>query len=300
MTPELLGGRIALLDGATGTELARRGFDVAVPGWSASALVHAPELVRTIHADYVAAGADMVTANTFRTHARNVARAGFRQSAGELTTLAVELAREAAGHALVAGSQAPLEDCYSPQLIPPDAELRDEHRAHARNLADAGADLILIETMPTIREAAFASEAARDTGLPFLVSFVCNAEPAGRLLSSESLADAAKAVLPFKPAGVLVNCLAAAVVTPLLRVLRAAVPGTVIGAYANTGERPPGGEWIATSATDPQAYARFAADWLEAGATLIGGCCGTTPDHIAEMEPLVADGFRRNRTEPSG
>lgn len=282
-----------LLDGPTGTELSRRGYDVNVPGWSASALVHAAELLRSIHADYVAAGAALITANTFRTHARNVEQAALGQSAAELTNHAVRLAREAAGgRALIAGSQAPLEDCYSPHLVPPDSELRGEHRSHAHNLAAAGADLILIETMSTIREAVAASEAARETGLPFFVSFVCRADPAGRLLSGESLADAARAILPHGPTALLINCLPAPAAAQLLPQLRAAAPDLPLGVYANTAQLQPDGRWTDTPATDPAIYARHAADWLAAGAKIIGGCCGATPAHIAAL----ADQPRQLRT----
>lgn len=280
----LRSGPPVLLDGATGTELARRGFDVSVPGWSAAALVQAPRLVHGIHADYVAAGAEILTANTFRTHARNVSRAGFRRSAAELTTLAVELARAAAAAGvLVAGSQAPLEDCYSPQRTPGEVELRDEHRAHARNLAEAGADLILIETMNTIREAAAAAQAARDTSLPFLVSFVCTNDPQARLLSGEPLADAVRAVVPHGPAAVLVNCVAAPAVAAILKTLRSAAADIPCGAYANTASRESAGRWIETPAADPAAYADHAAGWIAVGAALIGGCCGTTPEHTAQL-----------------
>ncbi|MCC6642745.1 MAG: homocysteine S-methyltransferase family protein, partial [Deltaproteobacteria bacterium] len=85
-----------ILDGALGTELERRGVPSALPLWSAHALLERPDLVRAIHAEYVAAGAEILTANTFRTQERTLARAGFGARAAELTALAVRLAREAA------------------------------------------------------------------------------------------------------------------------------------------------------------------------------------------------------------
>src|SRR5262245_41106780 len=109
----LAGTQPILLDGATGTELNRRGVDTSLPLWSAAALLRAPEVVRQIHADYVASGAQAITANTFRTHERNLRASGLadaRRLASELTAQAVALARSAAGAlAWVAGSQAPLE-----------------------------------------------------------------------------------------------------------------------------------------------------------------------------------------------
>jgi homocysteine S-methyltransferase len=275
-----------LLDGATGTELARRGVNVEVPEWSATALLFAQSVLRQVHADYVATGAEIVTANTFRTHARNLATIGLADRAAELTRRAVDIAREAArGRAWVAGSQAPLEDCYTPAAVPPDDELDREHAEMAENLAAAGVDLILVETQNTIREAVAAARAALDTGLPVCVSFVCDA--GGRLLSGESVSDAALAVLPFHPAAVLVNCLPADAALAAVEELRAACGGIPFGAYANVGYADPDRGWVKTAARQPDVYGKYAEAWLDAGAAIIGGCCGTTPEHIRWLHRLI-------------
>src|SRR5512146_2033834 len=96
---QLATGNALLLDGATGTELQRRGVDTSLPLWSARALLEAPEVLRAIHADYIAAGADILTTNTFRTHRRTLTRAGLGERTHELTQLAVKIAREAAQQA---------------------------------------------------------------------------------------------------------------------------------------------------------------------------------------------------------
>jgi homocysteine S-methyltransferase len=275
-------GPPVLLDGATGTELARRGVSVDGPAWSAAALLTHPQIVRQIHEEYAAAGAEIVTANTFRTHARNLGNLGSQRSAQEVAAAAVRLAREATGEqALVAGSLAPLEDCYHPERTPPVRELEREHAAAAEALAAAGADLVLVETQPTIREGFIAAQAASATGLPVLVSFVCAAN--GRLLSGESLRSAAEAVLPLNPRGILVNCLPVDAVAEAISVLRAACGELAVGAYANAGLRDPDGKWIATSYSAADCYAAAALDWVAQGARIIGGCCGTSPAHIAAL-----------------
>src|SRR5262245_15796199 len=150
----LASGPPLLVDAAMGTELQRRDADTRLPLWSAATLVRDPELVWTIHSDEVFAGADILTANTFRTHARNLEKGGLADRAGELGALAVQLAHQAAAtpgrDIFVAGSLSPLEDCYRPDLVPDDASLEREHGAQARFLADAGVDLILAETHNTI------------------------------------------------------------------------------------------------------------------------------------------------------
>ena len=275
-----------LLDGATGTEIARRGIDVDCPEWSCGALLTAPEVVRDVHAAYVAARAEVLTANTFRTHARSLRTAGLADRAAELTRVAVELARDAAGDAAwVAGSQATLEDCYSPELTPPDAELEREHGQMSANLALADVDAILVETQNTIREARIAARSAIGTGLPVLVSFVCGRD--GRLLSGEFLREAARELGSLGPDALLVNCLPADAVSRALMELRAAGAGLPIGAYANVGFADQRGQWVMTESVEPECYARMAAQWVGSGARIVGGCCGTTPEHIISLRQVI-------------
>ena len=291
----LAAGPPLLLDGATGTELERRGAPAALPLWSAHALRHRPELVARIHADYVAAGAEIVTANTFRTQARTLGRAGLdAQGARELCAAAISLARGAADAApdgrevWVAGSMPPLEDCYRPDLVPEAAALAREHAEHARHLAEGGADLLLVETMNTIREALAATRAAQSTGLPVWVSFACDG--AARLLSGEPLAEALAAAGALAPELVGVNCLPPAAVETSLRIL--AERGRPFGVYANLGA-PGGGGAKRRHECAPAAFAAHALRWCAAGARAIGGCCGTQPDHIRAIREALA------RVQPS-
>ncbi|MCS5637780.1 MAG: homocysteine S-methyltransferase family protein, partial [Myxococcota bacterium] len=146
-------GPTLLLDGALGTELERRGCPAGLPLWSTHGLLEAPELVAEIHGDYARAGAEILTANTFRTQRRTLERSGASQGSlgprdAELTQQAVDLARRGAGCVdrpiWVAGSAPPLEDCYRPDRVPEDRDLEREHSIHMENLANAGVDLVLI------------------------------------------------------------------------------------------------------------------------------------------------------------
>jgi homocysteine S-methyltransferase len=228
----------------------------------------------------------VITANTFRTHARTLAHAGMQKRAAELTKLAVSIARDAADDRVwVAGSQSPLEDCYTPGLVPDDAALDREHHLMAENLAEAGVDLILAETQNTVREAVATCRAAAATGVPSFVSLVCGTD--SRLLSGETITSAVEAVRPFSPVALLLNCLPADSALKPLRGLQAAADGIPVGIYANVGRPNAAQGWVNTDAVDPQAYSRYAADWLSAGAKLIGGCCGTTPEHIRALKRLI-------------
>ena len=269
-----------ILDGATGTELERRGVSTRLPLWSADALVRAPELVERIHRDYADAGAEALTANTFRTQRRTLAREGLGDRAAALTALAVRLAREAAASSSsnpwVLGSDPPLEDCYRPDLVPDEAALANEHAEHCENLAAAGVDAILCETHNSLREARASARAASATGLPVLVSFVC--WEGATLLSGERLADAVAAVQTVRPAALLVNCLPPSNVMACLEVLTGA--GIAFGAYANLGAPDDAIGFRRHESVSPRGFAAAAVEWVAAGARLVGGCCGTTPGHI--------------------
>ena len=273
-----------LLDGATGTELYRRGVDISLPLWSARAILEAPKTLLQIHVDYLRAGADIITANTFRTHRRNLKQAGLGERAQQLTRRAVEIARRAiestGSRALVAGAIAPLEDSYSPQRTPPAATLAVEHSVMANCLAACGVDALLVETMNSVREAVAATRAAVATGRPTLASVMCARD--GRLLSGEPLATAAKALTALQPDALLINCVPAPELHRPLTTLRAHT-SLPVGAYGNVGYLNNDGNWMQTDAVQPEAYAAYARHWREAGAMLIGGCCGTTPAHIAAL-----------------
>lgn len=287
----LTSGPPLVLDGATGTELHRRGVDTALPLWSARALITSPGVLTDIHADYARAGADVLTADTFRTNRRTLDRAGLSTEVQTLTARAIELARAGAKRGApgreiqVAGSLAPVEDCYSPELTPPDHELVAEHTELAQTLAAVGADLILVETMPTIREARIATQAALATGLPVLVGFCCRSDH--HLFSGESVTEAAQAILPLGPAALMINCTPSRTIRWPLAELRTAAPNTPLGAYANIGHTDDIVGWTDTGDVSPAQYAGLGLDWLGLGARLVGGCCGTRPAHIAALRAAL-------------
>jgi len=282
-----------VLDGATGTELARRKVDTRGTLFSAEALLSPAglEALRDVHDAYIKAGAQVITANTFRTNPR---KAGARWR--ELTELAVGIARRSG--AAVAGSMAPVEDCYRPDLRPSRKVALDEHRALAGALAAAGCDLLLVETVAAADEGLVAVSAAVETGLPVWVAAM--AMPEGRMRNGDDLGAFFRDARAAGARAALINCVPCAGVD--LGLEAAAASGLPFGAYAHMGEVDAAAGWPATPVLSPEEYAARAAAWLERGALIIGGCCGTTPDHIsalARLSPLRHDpldaGFRRLR-----
>jgi S-methylmethionine-dependent homocysteine/selenocysteine methylase len=248
-------------------------------------LIVAQDVLLNVHQDYVRVGAEIITTNTFRTHRRSLAKAGMGDRARELTFKAVEIAK-LSGAAFVAGSIATLEDCYSPELVPSQDECEAEHAELAQNLADAGVDLILVETMNCIREAIAATQAALNTGLPVLTSFVCRSD--GRLFSGETVAAAVQAISPLGVSGLLINCTTSSSINQPYIELRENAPRSMrTGLYANIGHVDETKGWTNTQDISPEGYAALAQDWLKLGANLIGGCCGTSPEYIVELAKVI-------------
>lgn len=277
--------KTVILDGALGTLLEERGIPTGLPLWSANALIASPAAVGTLHEDYILAGADIITTATFRTTRRMFRRAGLPDRSEELTKLAVSLAEKARDAqpdrgVIIGGSMGPLEDCYRPDLVPPDDEIREEQTEHARRLAEAGVDVLLLETFGTIREVRIAAEAANATGKEFVVSFLVTVH--GTLYSGETIQDAVEAVLPFTPAVISVNCVSPRFIHAALeKLLEACEPHSMTtGAYANVGlpEQEHGAAFVHD--VTPEEYLVFAEEWRLRGLRIIGGCCGTSPRYI--------------------
>jgi methionine synthase I (cobalamin-dependent) len=287
-----LGNRsVVILDGAVGTEILRRHVT-----WADHQLLTRPDVVRAIHADYIAAGAHVLSTNTFqltrRSFAQHFKNADQMRHIGapdlesrwaDLLRAGVRLAHEACQQVgqtervAVAGALTTLEWCFRPDLVPEPNVAEAEYREVAAVFAEAGCDLLLIETINSVSEAVAAARAARSVGLPFWIAFVPN--EAGVLFSGETLGEACAALEPFPPDVVLVNCAPPPdVAAGLAELVQHAT--TPIGAYPHIGRFDPP-EWLFTDEYPPQNYLELAREWVAMGARVVGGCCGTTPDHIA-------------------
>lgn len=284
---------LRLIDGATGSELEQRGVDLSLPLWSAGALLDAPEVLAQVHRDYLTAGAQAITTATFRTHRRVLEKAGLGDRAAELTRQAVQIARDARDEicrdALVLGSVAPLEDCYRPDLVPDEEVCFQEHLEWMEHLIEAGVDLILIETINHLSEARAAIRAARRVAEgKWMISFCTrSAGPPGVLLSGEKWQPLLEEIQDAQ--GVGVNCVSPHSIVDQVKLLRQELDQTPILAYGNIGHADEEGNWISSDAIGPELYRQLAASWIDAGASIVGGCCGTTPEHIRVIHQQLID-----------
>lgn len=292
--------RPILLDGGMGRELRFRNVEITETIWSANALLTAPDVVRDIHADYINAGADIITTNTYGVIRTDLAKDGIEDRFAELNQLACTLAQEARdateSDVLIAGSLPPLYGSYRPDRVKSFGEIEPRYREQAEILAPH-VDLFLCETMSSAAEAYAAAHAATQTGKPVWVAWTLHEDRSGRLRSGETIPEAVAALADLPVAGLLCNCCAPESITLAMPALRA-TDIDYIGGFANTFQPIPV-DWTldGTTETDgllglrtdlsPNAYADHAVQWLAAGATVIGGCCGTRPAHIAELRKLL-------------
>jgi homocysteine S-methyltransferase len=295
-----------LLDGAMATELERRGCDLRDPLWSARVLIEAPELIRAVHADYFAAGADCAITASYQATYAGFARRGLneRQST-ELMQLSVRLAADArdafwAKAANRSGRERPL---VAASIGPYGAFLADGseyrggyglsqnqliefHRARMAALVAAGPDLLACETIPCLEEAlALVRLLGEFEGVTAWISFTARDEE--HTAQGERLSDCA-ALLDSCPqvVAVGVNCTQPHLIPAIVRRMAAATSKPVL-AYPNSGETYHAETSSWSGSSQCAEFGAQARAWYDAGARIIGGCCRTTPNHIREVADWV-------------
>lgn len=282
----LASGGTLLLDGGTGTELRRRGMVLNDAAWSGLASLTHYDLLVAIHADYVAAGADVVTANTFATTRFVLDAAGHGNEFAAINARAVAAVREARDRSgrtvAIAGSLSCLPPCFDAHAYPNERTESAAYLELAETLAEAGVDLLILEMMQETRHAPLACAAARAVGLPWWLGVSCRPGAGGELVGFDfplvPLATCLDALLPLEPAAIAVMHSPLTAVVPALTAMRTRWDGP-LGAYPEIGD----GRGPTLASGDLVAEAR---EWLAAGARIVGGCCGTTAEHIRALGRL--------------
>lgn len=283
---------VTLLDGGMGRELARVGAPFRQPEWSALALMESPHHVTEVHEAYAEAGADVLTTNAYAIVPFHIGADRFAAEGGDLAAAAGRLAREVADRfgVRVAGCLPPVLGSYLPDEFVP-----DNARPILELLIDAQAehvDLWLAETQSSILEVETVRAVLDREGSvhALWVSYTLADDLDGgraRLRSGEDVTDAARAAVAAGASAVSFNCSPPEVMEAAVGEAAAAVDDVPVGAYANAFVVGEGG----ANATlhdlrpdvTPEAYVEFADRWIAAGASLVGGCCGVGPAHIAAL-----------------
>ena len=281
--------RPIILDGATSTELQRRGVPMSADTWSGLAAVTHPGILRALHAEYLQAGAEVIIANTYATAPQHVAAAGFGGRAREINIRSAELALEAreavaGGPAWVAGSLSLMAPGFRSANRQTPLEHADGLRQQAEWLAEAGVDLLVLEMLRDIEWSTAAVDAALTVGLPVWSGFSCAVDESGALMTQGKVGEP----VPFEDALRAVAGRGETLVAVMHSEIEDTGPGLAcarrtceapLGAWPNSGTiEPP--NWQFTDVVAPEAFADVAARWVEDGVKVVGGCCGLGPDHI--------------------
>ena len=280
--------RPLILDGAMGTELKNRGIDIPLPIWSADAnLVH-PEVVETIHSDYISAGADIITTNTFRTTTWTYRRAGYtpikaKERARDSLLKAVECAQNASNKTVqIAGSITAVEDCYSPEKFPGKTVTEDTYGETLEWMRDGGVDLILFETMGNIHEVTLAMDMTQYLPIPLWLSLIM--KDSGRILDGTPIQDLLSMIHEFKVDCLLTNCNQLEKTLSSIDQFNSAWKGEW-GAYPNLGCTDYENDYF--DIIDESNFNDGMKSILNKDPDVIGVCCGSRPHHVKLLKSLV-------------
>ncbi|HEX5078316.1 MAG TPA: betaine--homocysteine S-methyltransferase [Geminicoccaceae bacterium] len=283
--------RVLLADGAMGTGLFARGLESGGSPelWN----LERPEEVRAVHRGFVEAGSDILLTNSFGANRKRLALHGAEQRVAELNRAAAGLARAAAAAAgrpvLVAGDIGPTGEIFAPAGGFSRAEGEAVFAEQARALAEGGVDLLWIETISSAEELAAAVAGAAPTGLPIVATMTFDTRGRTRMGLTCAAAMALRADLAVRPVAFGANCGVgpAQLVESVLGLTRAGEPGDVIVAKGNCGLPHFHDGEIRYDGT-PEIMADYACLARDAGARIIGGCCGTTATHVRAMAHALA------------
>jgi len=286
---KLQNDQIVLLDGGVGSELRRRGVEPSEAVWSGLAARDALSTLREIHGDYIRAGADIITTNTFATTRFVLAGAGLGNEFEAINRSAVAAAQsarqlQADRPVAIAGSMSCFPPAFDPSAYPPRKEERDGYRELANLLAVAGVDLLAVEMIQDIEHGTLALEAALETGLPVVLGLSVRLGGHGLEpydypgTAFESVLAELLALEPTVCA--IMHTPVDAVLAGLAAIERAGWQGPV-GVYPELGTRSAAAE--STRVIEPAELVAAATAWLDRGARLLGGCCGCRPAHIAAL-----------------
>ena len=311
-------GDVIVLDGATGTEVARLGGEMNIAAWCGVANRTHPDTVRRVHESYLEAGADVIITNTFATCRHVLEGANLGDETVAINRRAVELAREARDRVApdrpvaIAGSMSntvawlPGTVGPDPAHLPSPAKEAANYREMADTLAEAGCDLLVMEMLMDIEHGTRVTEAALATGLPVWVGISTSRGPGGEMIgwdikseedgrlpksyeppvreALETIIDALTALRP-QVTGIMHSSLAST--TPGLEILFERWSGPVM-AYPEA-TRADSVSRLARVLVEPEDFASQCRGWVESGVQIIGGCCGTTIRHIRAMVDRLPD-----------
>ena len=283
-------GETILMDGGMGSEIERRGM-ISPTTWSGGPMLTHPELVKDIHQEYIEAGAEIIITNTFGTGRDMLEEGGIEHKVAEANRLGIEAAVQARRNTgtedsvVIAASVSTMRPKAHAEVPVPYENALETYREQLGELAKGGPDVVVGEMLVRISDTLAVIDAAAESGLPVWVGLSLVRDGDGLYLGiedrhgGETLQDAIDAIKDKEVAAVFVMHTPVDDTGPGLEIVRNNWQGT-FGAYAHFPR--------AVGRMDPQRYLEYAKGWSEQGARIIGGCCGTRPDHIRELRKWLS------------
>ncbi len=296
---------IVLLDGGLGQELVHRSANPPSPLWSAQVMMDEPHIVEAVHRDYIEAGATVLTLNTYSATPERLARDAGEELFEPLQAKAIEIAREAIGSTdvILGGCLPPLFGSYSPEDTPKFEICLTTYRRIVAQQKDA-VDVLICETLSSVKEVRAAVQAGVESGKPVWCGMSVMDQDGTKLRSGEPILDGALAAKEAGASAVMVNCSWPEAVTQSLPSL--AQVGLPYGGFANAFTKADdlnlgGTVDVLTTRDDlsPEQYADHVMRWVDAGATIVGGCCEVGPAHISVLAERLTDAGHRLSGLPS-
>ena len=280
-----------IMDGAMGTELMRRGIELPLPLWSSMSNIDQFDQVMNIHKDYIEAGSDILTTNTFRTTPRTFIKAGYSQNESEIISeQCCNMAIEAAKHAvkkentLIAGSVAPLEDCYEPLHFPGKEIAKKEFQLIIDRIIRKGVDILLFETMGNYEEIESALQVSNHVDIQRWLSIVLKNK--NSILDGTELQKVVELANKNKIDMVLINCTPVNIILEALDIFLGYRKGKW-GVYPNAGENMPTKDGEFVSKLDDESFCKEIQDYITLGASVVGSCCGSTPNTVRKISNMI-------------
>ena len=280
---------VILMDGATGTEVERRGVAQLNNAWNGGAALSDPDILRTVHEDYIQNGAEIIISNTFANAKHALIDAGRVNDFEKLNSRAVQIAVEArnkknADHVCVAGG---ISYWTWTGKKPSLADLKSTVNTQAQIMAESGADLLMLEMMIDIEQMMVTYEAAKSSGLPTWIGLTCEAQDNGEvcLRDGDPLTQALASLSNDKPDVINIMHTDVSHVIPALNYLKSEWK-QYVGVYAHSGKTIDG-KWTFNDVLSPAEYQQHAESWIDKGVTFIGGCCGISVNHIALLNKTL-------------
>ena len=287
LTTRLSNGDVVLIDGATGSEIERRGVAMIDKVWSGVAVLDHPDVVQAVHEDYIRRGAELVIANTYACSRHVLEQAGFGDEFERVNRIGVELAlaaRDAVGNDdVVVAASISTTEMERPGEQPAVEVARKNYLDQARIHAEAGADMFALEMMREITHTQLALDAVYVTGLPVWAGYACRMRDGEPWLvnMNDRLAEGLEAIAGQPIELVAIMHTEVDDIDPCLDVVLERWDGPV-GVYPHLGLFE-NFSWIYNDSLPPEKFTEMCLGWIDRGVQVVGGCCGIGPEHISHL-----------------